>query len=126
MIEFVDKPSNFLETLPVSKKDPQDLLKQIEEYFDSIVVKKAFILTPHDYNIADFFDLFINCLKEFYFNGTASEEIAQGLDKIKKSFNELLIQNYDLKNLKLFLIALIASYIKLILTNENNNDTTKK
>jgi hypothetical protein len=126
MIEFAEKPSTFLESLPVSKKDPQELLKQIEEYFDRITVRKALILTPQDFNIINFFDLLINCMKEFYFNGTTSEEITQGLDKIKKLFNEMVIQNYDLKNLKLFLIALIASYIKLVTTNENNNNTTKK
>ena len=56
-----------------------------EEYFDTNTVKKAYILTPSDYNITEFFNLFLNCLKEFYFKDNANEDICKALEKIKKT-----------------------------------------
>jgi len=126
MIEFTEKPATFLDSLPVNKKESEQLLKLVEEYFDTNTVKKAYILTPSDYNITEFFNLFLNCLKEFYFKDNANEDICKALEKIKKEFNDILLHNYDIKDLKFFLIALISSYIKLVLSNENNNNSAKE
>lgn len=121
MIEFKEKPANFIDSIEKSVPDYNELKSLVDKIFDKKDLAVGSALSYPCITISDYINVLFNILKEqVVVDSKINNDLFQAQTTLKVLFK-------DNNNLEKFLTMVLGSIIKICNEyKQNNNDPTKK